>query len=309
MTAMTRSDFRFVSILSDFEDRVSGAIEGIFAGVFRAPVQPAELARACAKEMDRRKKLGVGRVYVPTMYSVLLSPHDGEQLGGFSDTLAGELSTYLVSYAAERDYILKTRPVVRFLVDDDLRMGRFEVIGELLSEREIAAIVGADDDYFDPDAADDAPSGPAILAPAAAPIAPAAPAAPVAIVPEIVAPAVIPPVAAVSPALVRDSAPAVEPAVAIRPRVVMADGSREIELSGDRIVVGRLKACDICLPDVNVSREHAAMVPEGAGWVIEDLGSTNGTRLNGSPVSRMRLRDGDVITIGINELHYHETES
>lgn len=124
-----------MSILSDFEDRVSNAIEGVFAGVFRSPVQPAELARASAKEMDRRKKLGVGKVYAPTLYSVLLSPADGEQLAGFADTLAGELSTYLRSYANERNYVLSTKPVVRFLIDDELKLGRFVVIGELLSPR------------------------------------------------------------------------------------------------------------------------------------------------------------------------------
>jgi hypothetical protein len=95
-----------MSILSDFEDRVSRAVEGVFAGVFRSPVQPAEVARACAKEMDRRRKLGVGKVYAPTLYSVLLSPDDADQLGGFADTLAGELETYLIGHARRRDYDL-----------------------------------------------------------------------------------------------------------------------------------------------------------------------------------------------------------
>ncbi len=106
-----------MSILSDFEDRVGGAVEGMFAGVFRSPVQPAELARACGKEMDRSRKLGVGKVYAPTMYSVLLSPADGDALGGFADTLAGELETYLLGYARQKRYELTTRPHVRFLVD------------------------------------------------------------------------------------------------------------------------------------------------------------------------------------------------
>lgn len=128
-----------MSILSDFEDRVGRVIEGVFAGVFRSPVQPAELARAASKEMDRQRKLGVGKVYAPTMYSILLSPEDGAQLGGFADTLAGELETYLLGYAHEHDYETPTRPRVRFLVDEELRLGRFEVIGELLSPEEIAA--------------------------------------------------------------------------------------------------------------------------------------------------------------------------
>jgi pSer/pThr/pTyr-binding forkhead associated (FHA) protein len=80
----------------------------------------------------------------------------------------------------------------------------------------------------------------------------------------------------------------------------------DIVLSGDRAVVGRLKACDICLADANASREHAAFEREGTGWAIHDLGSTNGTMLNGEPVSRQRLREGDVVVIGVTELVYHE---
>ena len=128
-----------MSILSDFEDRVGNVVEGGFARVFRSPVQPAELARKLAREMDRRKVVGVGKVYAPTLYNVLLSPSDDAQLGGFAETLAGELETYLVSDARERSYALATRPVVRFIVDDDLKLGRFDVIGELLSPEEMAA--------------------------------------------------------------------------------------------------------------------------------------------------------------------------
>ena len=69
-----------MSLLSDFEDRVSAAVEGVFAGVFRSPVQPAELARALAKQMERQKVVGVGKVYAPTLYTVLISEADDEKL-------------------------------------------------------------------------------------------------------------------------------------------------------------------------------------------------------------------------------------
>jgi hypothetical protein len=258
-----------VSLLSDFEDRVGGAVEGLFAGVFRSPVQPAELARASGREMDRRKKLGVGKVYAPTMYSILLSPADADQLGGFADTLAGELETYLIGYAREKNYELATRPRVQFLVDEELRLGRFDVIGELLSAEEIVAEFGEE--------------------PADEPMPEPAP-----------KPTPIP-------------APAISTQV-VRPREVtsrfatLTDRStgRRLELDGDRFVLGRLKGCDICLQDHNASREHAALVREGAGWVLEDLGSTNGTLVNGEEIDRVRLRDGDVVTIGVTEFDYRD---
>ena len=67
-----------------------------------------------------------------------------------------------------------------------------------------------------------------------------------------------------------------------------------------------MASCDICLADANTSRQHAAFVRDGAGWAVEDLGSTNGTLVNGERVERLRLRDGDVIVVGVTELVYHE---
>jgi len=270
-----------LSILSDFEDRVSRAVEGVFAGVFRSPVQPAELARACAKEMDRRKKLGVGKVYAPTMYSVLLSPQDGDALGGFAETLGGELATYLVSYARERDYELATRPVVRFLIDDELKLGRFMVIGELLSPEEIAAETGGSDDSFHDPSRDQSAHRPP--------------------------PRVTHPTEVVPAVFDAEKGLGAPPQPVHRIATVTVPGiGHDVALSGDRMVLGRLKSADICLGDANASREHAAIEREGAGWAVVDLGSTNGTLVNGERVDRARLRDGDIITIGTSELTYHE---
>jgi len=269
-----------VSILSDFEDRVSGAVEGMFAGVFRSPVQPAELARACGKEMDKRKKLGVGKIYAPTLYSVLLSPADGDQLEGFASTLAGELETYLVGYARQKGYQFSTRPRVRFLVDEGLKLGRYEVIGELLSADEIAAELGDEDESSEPQEGTPSAPEPTRLVATAAAAAPS------------------PPVPAAAPAPVR-------PELA---SLTLPGGDR-VPLLGARVVIGRMKSCGICLEDKNASREHAALTNEGSGWVLEDLDSTNGTLLNGETVYRAHLRDGDVITVGISEMVFHEAGS
>jgi len=277
-----------VSLLSDFEDRIGRTVEGGFARVFRSPVQPAELAKAVAKEADRRRKVGVGKVYAPTLYNVLLSAEDDQNLGGFADTLAGELETYLVGHARERSYVLTTRPIVRFLVDDDLKLGRFDVIGELMSPEELAEELG-DDLYAD----DDDYARP--LAPGAAPVGTGArkPSIPV-----------------VRPGLLFDAetddsdgfgAPA--PGIAT---ITVRGVDHDVVLRGDRMVVGRLGSCDICLQDHNTSRQHAAFVREGGKWSIEDLGSTNGTFVNSKRVDRQHLGNSDVVVVGITELIYHE---
>ncbi len=62
--------------------------------------------------------------------------------------------------------------------------------------------------------------------------------------------------------------------------------------------IGRGREVEICLPDAAASRNHAVIVCEGDGFQVEDLGSTNGTRVNGEPVRQATLAAGDQIQIG-----------
>ena len=66
----------------------------------------------------------------------------------------------------------------------------------------------------------------------------------------------------------------------------------------DGLVIGRGKNCDIVLDDTKASRRHAKVIVEAGVVEIEDLGSSNGTYLNGNPVDRRMLRDGDAVQIG-----------
>jgi FhaA, N-terminal domain/FHA domain len=308
-----------LSILSEFEDRIGRALEGGFANMFRAPVQPAELARKLGREMDRGKKLGVGKIYAPILYTVLLSRQDDAALGGFADTLAGELETYLLSYAREHNYELATRPVVRFLVDRELKLGRFEVIGELISPEEMAAELGyhPDDEEFETPRAPSSVGAPLSGAPLSATPVPSAPAPAAESVPtpggvfdaddlglDFGAPAN--PSAETATAHAAASPTEVITPAASLATVTVRGVDHDVVLRGDRSVIGRLSSCDICLSDANASREHAAFEREGNGWAIRDLGSTNGTIVNGQRVPRQRLKDGDLIVIGVTELVYHE---
>ena len=92
----------------------------------------------------------------------------------------------------------------------------------------------------------------------------------------------------------------------------VAEGMARSELilpSGDRItitetplVIGRLPDCDVTLNDPNVSRRHAEIVLEDGVAVLTDLGSTNGTRVNGAPARTVRLQHGDEVYIGSSRL-------
>lgn len=74
---------------------------------------------------------------------------------------------------------------------------------------------------------------------------------------------------------------------------------------GEYIVsVGRQNDCTIVLGDPNVSRHHAEVRPSGDGFIVADLGSTNGTKVNGSRVAEQQLRDGDEVTFGNTVMHF-----
>jgi FhaA, N-terminal domain/FHA domain len=90
-------------------------------------VQPVELARKLAKEMDSHKTAGVARVYVPNEYTVYLSGRDRTRLEGYERSLEQELSGYLLEHARRRGYDLLTRPTVSFETDERLRLGEFGI--------------------------------------------------------------------------------------------------------------------------------------------------------------------------------------
>jgi hypothetical protein len=90
-------------------------------------VQPVELARKLAKEMDSHKTAGVARVYVPNEYTVYLSGGDRTRLEGYERSLEQELSGYLLEHARRRSYDLLTRPAVSFETDERLRLGEFGI--------------------------------------------------------------------------------------------------------------------------------------------------------------------------------------
>jgi hypothetical protein len=83
-------------------------------------------------------------------------------------------------------------------------------------------------------------------------------------------------------------------------------------LDGQRLVVGpagvtlgRSRQCDVVLNDPNVSRQHAEIRPRGGSWVLTDLGSTNGSRINGRTVEGTEVvKPGDEIELGATVLRF-----
>lgn len=70
------------------------------------------------------------------------------------------------------------------------------------------------------------------------------------------------------------------------------------ETDARALVIGRGPGCDLTLSDGTVSRLHAELIRDGERWVVRDMGSTNGTRVNGWRVRRAVLEPGDVLALG-----------
>jgi hypothetical protein len=83
--------------------------------------------------------------------------------------------------------------------------------------------------------------------------------------------------------------------------LVLPDG-RRVTVGSDAVVIGRLPECEVVLGDSNVSRRHAELRRKGDGVFVTDLGSTNGTRVNGAPIREHLLASGDEISVGSTRL-------
>src|ERR671928_341339 len=104
-------------VLRAIEQKIEALFEGVFGRAFRTNVQPVELARKLAKEMDEHKTVSVSRVYVPNEYTVYLSPDDRAQFDGYEDELRGELAQYLSEHARRESYALLSPPKVLMETD------------------------------------------------------------------------------------------------------------------------------------------------------------------------------------------------
>jgi hypothetical protein len=254
-----------VPFLRGIEHRIESVVEGLFGRAFRSHVQPVELARKLAKEMDDHKSVSVSRVYVPNEYVLYLSPSDREQFAGYEESLLTELADYLSEHARREGYSLLSPPRLSLEEDEDLAVGEFGIATRMVQARR--------------------PTGAAPPEPMPAPagetkVYKAAPAV----------------TAAVSP----DEAN--ELGLAHERRAFLRRGDARHEVRASPLVIGRSRECDITLDDPNVSRRHAELRPEDGTYWIVDLDSTNGIEVNGKRVERAKLDHEDVIVVGKTEL-------
>ena len=249
-------------ILRDFERRLEGAVEGLFARAFRSGVQPVELGKRLVREVEDGRTVGVNRVYVPNVYIYELSPDDRERFADYEVALAQELAALAVDTARERDWAMLGPARIEFETADDLEVGRFR----------LGSRVEADEQERDYAAA-----GPAGAAPPVGPHTAMLPGQ-------------------------RPRAKVTAPA-----SLVLVQGGQPIRswpLATSELTIGRAEQSDIPLADPGVSRNHARVVREGDDFIVEDLRSTNGTEVNGQPIRRRRLANGDMLKLASSTLQF-----
>lgn len=221
-------------------------------------MQPVELARKLAKEMDAHKTAGVARVYVPNEYTVYLSSRDRTRLEGYERSLEQELSGYLLEHARRRGYDLLTRPAVEFKTDERLRLGEFGIQTRLVKP---PAHEGGSPSQGE--------EGHTMVYSAPRSQAPPAQA------PGSQAP----------------------PLVVTRAIVSLDDRRYVLEGPRATIGRSRDADCVLRDPNVSRHHAELRRSPSG-DWTIADLDSTNGVKVNGRRVGSTRLKPGDQVTLG-----------
>jgi hypothetical protein len=252
-------------VLRGIEQKIEALFEGVFGRAFRTNVQPVELARKLAKEMDDHKTVSVSRIYVPNEYTIYLSTADREQFESYETSLLSELEEYLVEHAKRESYALLTAPLVKLETDDDLSVGEFGISTRVMQPRRARhgpeeppdeRLVPGATVVYKPGGVDDEPA---------------------------------------------DAAPPRDEAA--RVAVLVWRGQRQ-RVEREIAVIGRARDCDIVVDDANVSRRHAELRHEGPAFWLVDLDSTNGVEVNGRRLRRAKLEDGDTFVVGETEIAF-----
>ena len=221
-------------------------------------MQPVELARKLAKEMDAHKTASVARIYVPNEYTVYLSRQDRSKLEGYERSLEQELSGYLLEHARRRGYDLLTRPAVGFETDERLRLGEFGIQTRLVKPP-----------AHEGEAPSQGEEGHTMVYSAVRE----------------------------REREQKESKRPEAGLVATRAIVSLGDRRYVLDGPKAVIGRSKDCDCVLRDPNVS-RRHAELRRAETGDWTIADLGSTNGVKVNGRQVSSSRLRPGDQVTVG-----------
>jgi pSer/pThr/pTyr-binding forkhead associated (FHA) protein len=257
------------------------------ARLFQARLEPIHLQRQLERTMEAERRLGSRRTYVPSSYSVLLHPRDMSTFDNYRDSLAADLAEALHAHARSRGYTLTARPQVELAASDDVATGDVVVRARPIqpprdrrgtSDVAEAAPVATAAPTADASPPPDRPSG-------------AQPSEHSAAVPR-----------AAGPGTSVYAAPQTELPNAVLAVRVVSEPVNRVRINSGTLRVGRALDNDIVLADDRVSRHHGQFSVRFGTLVYSDLGSTNGSFLNGARVTEIALGPGDILQLGSSTL-------
>jgi Protein of unknown function (DUF3662)/FHA domain len=253
----------------NIERRLEGMMEGFFAKVFRSGLQPVEVGRRIAREMDANRTISVNKVFVANDFRVFMGTDDYGRFSQMESGLVNEFSDLVIEQAKLNRWNLMGMPKVAFIEDEGMGKGEFRVESSLTADpnQPAPAVMTREPDHSDPEST-----------------------------------------GAISLDTANKLGLSQTPAQLL---VIGDDGTptEAISITRTPVVVGRLSTNDVVLSDPNVSRRHAEIDRSRGRWTVTDLGSTNGTTVNGKAVKENNLHDGDRLGFGTSELIFKLTGS
>lgn len=303
-----------MGFLSRFEGKMEDAVESAAGSLSRSPISPVQITKKCERQMMRSKMVGSGKEYAPTLYTVLVNGDDDQRLFSFYPTLSGEVETYLSAAATRQGLYMDGSPLVRFIVDSNLNRGRFDVIAEVVASSIIKQLRLEEMERYGLVAPAQKESRVAARRPA--PVV----AEPVREVVEEIDDNPVDPYAPQGMAAIADieidpdgdgldvittpqePTPQEEAPRIATARLVDTVNNRTHLLQASPLNAGRSNDNNIVVADINASRSHARFTRRGTAWQVEDLGSKNGTQVNGRSIQDpVTLHEGDRITMGLTD--------
>jgi hypothetical protein len=258
-----------MGIARNLERRLERMMEGFFAKLFRSGLQPVEVGRRILREMEEGRTVSVNRMYAPNEFKITMGPQDYTRFSPMEAGLVREFSDLVIEQAKQNRWNLMGLPHISFAQVDDMKQGEFKVEAALAAD----------------------PNWPA---------------------PEVSTPQLKAADPASTHAISTDTAERLGMARSPARLVVLDSTGRardHISITSAPVNIGRLSSNDVVLSDPNVSRRHAQLRREGERWIIQDLGSTNGTLVNGRQAAEHKLDHGDRIAFGTSELIFQLEEA
>ncbi len=239
-------------------------IEGFFNKQFSSSLQPIEIAKQLAREMEDERTVGISHVYVPNHYAIYINHEDYGRLEPYAESVCNELSAYLIEESRRKGYTMAGGPQIELFADEKLAKQAFRISSSFTETSCDESIHRLEDTSITSDTK----------------------------------------VFDKLESIVLPQPFGQQYVHAFLSVINGLDVGLKVECTTNRINIGRRNTNEFPLTDMNTSRLHAYIVYEDNSHVIHDAKSLNGTYVGGSRVTHKHLKNGDKIKVGNTVILY-----